>query len=116
MASKKKGIASKLRIPAERRESESYLLSPGLCSPSQFSLSTSYSYIDGFHSPDNSISKQMQGSWQNCTMGSMAPLLPRQHLRSPGTWVQNDWRNCQPGRFEFLILVSIKDMADTIKS
>ncbi|KAL4237527.1 hypothetical protein ACF0H5_002241 [Mactra antiquata] len=88
MACKKKGLVSKLRIPVDRRESESYLLSPEMMSPSQFSLSNSYSYscIDGFQSPGSTISRQIQSPRHNYTMDSNAPLLPGQQMNFKGGW------------------------------
>ncbi|XP_045180809.2 uncharacterized protein LOC123540058 isoform X3 [Mercenaria mercenaria] len=93
MAFGKNGNMKGLRVQTERRDSRSYLLSPELSnSPSQFVVSPSYSYVDGFNSLSNRGNRNnyvgMNNSWQTSSFGSLAPLLPSREPRA-GAWSQN---------------------------
>lgn len=91
MAFGKKINMKGLRVQTDRRDSKSYLLSPELSrSPTQFSVSPSYSYVEEFGSPNkrDNRNKFVGHTWQTSSAGFMAPMLP---ARPPcvGTWNQN---------------------------
>lgn len=80
-----------LRIQTDRRDSRSYLLSPELSrSPTQFSLSPTYSYVEEFGSlkKRDNRNKFVGNTWQTSNAGCIAPMLP---ARSPcvDAWNQN---------------------------
>ena len=85
MAFVKKGNMKGLRVQTERRDSRSYLLTPELTkSPTQFVVSPSYSYAEGFGSLSNRNRNNyvgMNNSWQTSSFGSLAPLLPSREPR-----------------------------------
>jgi len=80
MASKKGMRTRGLRLATERKDSESYLLSPELSSPIQFPLSPAQTlpHSGGRNSPRGNPYFTMQdNSWHNSSIGSTAPLIPQ---------------------------------------
>ncbi|XP_060554731.1 uncharacterized protein LOC132715689 isoform X3 [Ruditapes philippinarum] len=88
MAFGKKANMKGLRVQTERRDSRSYLLTPGLSkSPPHFAVSPSYSYagncssLNNFGNSNRNNYVGMNHSWQTSSFGSLAPLLPSREPR-----------------------------------